>query len=119
MPGTTTEDLLSNTDFIVFVAGVFPFLWATVEFTRRVRVGESFGTGTDSIVIGMEDSPADSRGRRVLGKGALVTAAILFVSAFATLAVVGYSVVTSEAPSEDDFRAFLDAKEAAAAAAAQ
>merc|ERR1711939_1298572 len=89
-----------NKDFLVFLAGIFPFAWATVEFWRRIAVGESFGTGTDSIVIGMDDSPADSRGRRVLGKGALVTAIILFTLAFGTIGFVLYSVASSGAPPE-------------------
>jgi hypothetical protein len=75
--------------------------------------GESFGTGSDRVIIGMEDSPSDSRGTRVLGRGALVTAYVLFVCAFATLAVVGYSVATSEAPSQEA----LAAVNAAAASA--
>ena len=67
--------------------------------------GESFGTGTDSVIIGMEDSPSDSRGIRVLGRGALITAYCLFVIAFGTLGVVLYSVVTSEVPTEEVFAA--------------
>lgn len=91
----TTAALSVNTDLLVFLAGVFPFAWATVEFWRRVIVGESFGTGTDSVIIGMDDSPADSRGRRVLGKGALVAAIVLFTISFGTIGIVLYSVVTS------------------------
>ena len=60
--------------------------------------GESFGTGTDRVIIGMDDSPSDSRGTRVLGRGALVTAYVLFVCAFGTLAAVGHLVATLEAP---------------------
>ena len=67
--------------------------------------GESFGTGSDRVIIGMEDSPKDSRGTRVLGKGALITAYVLFVLAFGTLALIGYSVLTSEAPSDEAIRA--------------
>ena len=78
--------------------------------------GESFGTGSDRVVIGMEDSPKDSRGVRVLGKGALITAYTLFVIAFGTLGVVLYSVVTSEVPTEE---AFAAAATAAAAAVQQ
>lgn len=96
----TIQSLPQNKDFWVFVAGIFPFAWATIEFWRRIAVGESFGTGKDSIVIGMDDSPADSRGRRVLGKGALVTAVLLFAVAFGTIALVLVSVVTSGAPPE-------------------
>ena len=91
---------LQNTDFWVFVAGVFPFAWATVEFWRRIAFGEAFGTGSDSVVIGMDDSPADSRGRRVLGKGALTVAYILFILSFGTIGIVLYSVISSDAPPE-------------------
>jgi hypothetical protein len=37
-------------------------------------------------------------GRKVLGKGALVTAYILFAIAFGTLGIVLYSVISSDAP---------------------
>jgi hypothetical protein len=97
---TTIQSLVYNHDFWIFLAGIFPFAWATVEFWRRIAVGESFGTGRDSIVIGMDDSPADSRGRRVLGKGALVTAVVLFTLAFGTIGIVLFSVVTSEVAPE-------------------
>ena len=97
---STIQSFVHNRDFWVFVAGIFPFAWATVEFWRRIAFGESFGTGRDSIVIGMDDSPADSRGRRVLGKGALATAVFLFTVAFGTLAIVLFSVLTSDAPPE-------------------
>lgn len=95
---STVQSFVSNVDFWVFIAGIFPFAWATVEFWRRIAVGESFGTGRDSIIIGMDDSPADSRGRRVLGKGALATALVLFTLAFGTIGIALVSVLTSEAP---------------------
>ena len=63
-------------------------------------MGESFGTGSDQVIIGTEDSPADSRGRRVLGKGALITAYVLFTVAFGTIGIVLYSVVSSGSPPE-------------------
>lgn len=81
--------------------------------------GESFGTGTDSIVIGMDDMPSDSRGRRVLGKGALITAYTLFVIAFGTLAIVGYSVVTSAPPPSAEEFASMAAAAAASASDVQ
>ena len=122
--------------WIVFGVGVFPFAVATIEFWRRVRVGEAFGTGKDSVVfqnelrqqqrqpssstdttvtndnddnpavptkemttIGQDDvSPLNSRGRRVLGTDALITAIVLFVVSFGTLGIVLYSVTTSEPP---------------------
>jgi hypothetical protein len=94
--GGVWENLFANnTDFWIFLVGIFPFAWATVEFWRRIMFGESFGTGTDSVVIGMDDAPADSRGRRLLGRGALITAYILFVIAFGTIGIVLYSVVSS------------------------
>jgi hypothetical protein len=96
---TTTVFIFQNTDTWVFLAGVFPFAWATVEFWRRVMKGESFGTSTDSIVIiGKDDAPTESRGRRVLGKGALITAYVLFAIAFGTIGVVLYSVLSSAPP---------------------
>jgi hypothetical protein len=102
---TTTNNflmlLLQNTNVWVFVIGVVPFAWATVEFWRRIIVGEPFGTGKDSVVfsfIGKDDAPQESRGRRVLGKGALLTAYFLFVLAFGTMAVVLYSVGSSAPP---------------------
>jgi hypothetical protein len=91
----TTSNIFLNPDVWVFLAGVFPFAWATVEFWRRVMGGEAFGTGSDQVIIGMDDSPADSRGRRVLGRGALITAYVLFTIAFGTIGIVLYSVVSS------------------------
>ncbi|GMI27719.1 hypothetical protein TeGR_g11568 [Tetraparma gracilis] len=75
-------------DALVFLAGVLPFAWAAVEFWRRIAAGASFGTGKDSVIIGKDDSPADSRGRKVLGKGALAVAYALF-------AIAGGAVVVS------------------------
>jgi hypothetical protein len=91
-----------NIDFWVFVAGVFPFAWATVEFWRRIMFGEPFGTGKDSVIIGMDDAPSESRGRRVLGRGALITAYVLFVIAFGTIGIVLYSVLSSPPLGPDD-----------------
>jgi hypothetical protein len=96
---------LSTRDtWIIFIAGVIPFAVATVEFWRRVRVGEAFGTGKDSVVfspavIGKDNvSPLNSRGRRVLGTDALITAIVLFVISFGTLGIVLYAVITSSPP---------------------
>ena len=82
------QGLLQNSDVWVFLIGVFPFAWATVEFWRRIAFGEPFGTGSDSVIIGTDNAPTDSRGSRVLGKGALAIAYFLFASAFATFAVL-------------------------------
>uniref|UniRef100_A0A7R9WPQ8 Uncharacterized protein n=1 Tax=Craspedostauros australis TaxID=1486917 RepID=A0A7R9WPQ8_9STRA len=92
---STVTDLAQNSDVWVFVVGIIPFAWATVEFWRRIAFGEAFGTGSDSVIIGMEDAPQDSRGRRVLGQDALITAYILFALAFGTLGIVLYAVVSS------------------------
>jgi hypothetical protein len=97
----TDVPLWQNSDVWIFVAGVFPFAWATVEFWRRVMGGKVFGTGTDSIIIGIDDSPKDSRGARVLGKDALITAYILFTIAFGTLGVTIYSVISSSPVPEE------------------
>lgn len=103
--GDETGLLLSNQAIIAtFVIGLVPFAVATVEFWRRIAVGDSFGTGKDSVVIiGEDDAPLSSRGRRVLGKGALVTAYILFGLAAAVLAIVLYAVISSgtTAPSQE------------------
>mmetsp|Transcript_15686 Transcript_15686/g.16961 ORF Transcript_15686/g.16961 Transcript_15686/m.16961 type:complete len:206 (-) Transcript_15686:189-806(-) len=96
----------NNVNSIIFFLGLVPFAWATVEFWRRISVGESFGSGTDSIIIsttiGVDGSPTDSRGQRVLGKGALLTAYTIFIIAFATLGIVGYSILSSPPPSQED-----------------
>ena len=113
--GISMNELFSNNDFKIFLAGIFPFMWATIEFWRRIMFGESFGTGTDSIVIiGSNDSPQDSRGSRVLGKGALTVAYTIFVVAFGTLGVVGYSVLSSTPPSQEDLNNAIAASTAAA-----
>jgi hypothetical protein len=95
---TLSTNFFQNKDTWIFLAGVFPFAWATVEFWRRIMFGEPFGTGTDSVIIGMDDAPQDSRGRRVLGQGALITAYVLFVFAFGTIGIVLYSVLSSAPP---------------------
>ena len=90
-----------NSDTWIFVVGIIPFVWASIEFWRRIAFGEPFGTGSDQIVIiGEDDSPTNSRGRRVLGKGALVVAYILFAISFATIGIVFYSIVSSTPPPE-------------------
>lgn len=92
--------LTDETNVAVFVVGLIPFAWATIEFWRRIAVGASFGTGDDSVVIiGDDDNPTSSRGRRVLGKGALVVAYVLFGIAAATVAIAVYSVVSSDSVS--------------------
>jgi len=109
---TAAASWWTNSDVWVFIAGIFPFAWATIEFWRRIAVGESFGTGSDSVVIiGEDDVPESSRGRRVLGKGALVTAYILFAIAAGVLVLTLYTVITNDIPTPEDLAA------AAAAAA--
>lgn len=100
----TAASLATNPDVWIFLAGIFPFGWATYEFWRRIAGGESFGTGTDSVVfttIGEDGNVDSSRGARVLGKGALIVAYVLFTVAAAVLAVVLYTVITSDAPPAD------------------
>uniref|UniRef100_A0A8J9T8K0 Uncharacterized protein n=1 Tax=Phaeodactylum tricornutum TaxID=2850 RepID=A0A8J9T8K0_PHATR len=93
---------------LIFVAGLVPFVWATVEFWRRIAVGESFGTGSDSIVIiGEDDAPESSRGRRVLGKGALFTAYVLFTISAAVLGIVLFSVLATDTVSFEEYSAGL------------
>jgi hypothetical protein len=84
-----------NKDVWVFIAGLIPFGWATVEFWRRIAVGEPFGTGKDSVYIGKDNVPSESRGRQTLDRGAFVVAYILFGLAAGAIGLTLYSVVTS------------------------
>ena len=90
---------LQNVNVWVFIAGLIPFGWATVEFWRRIAVGEPFGTGKDSVYIGKDNVPNESRGRRVLDRGAFLVAYLLFGIAAATIGITVYSVL-STAPLE-------------------
>jgi hypothetical protein len=103
---SATADLsLHNSDVVVFIAGIIPFVWATIEFWRRIAVGEPFGTSKDSVVIvrptskittiGQDGNPSQSRGRQTLGQGALIVAYILFGVASGVILLTLYSVVTS------------------------
>jgi len=100
------KPLSDTTNIIVFLVGIFPFIWATVEFWRRIAVGLPFGTGSDSILIrpeqetittiGEDNNPVSSRGRQVLGKGALAVAYFLFAVAAFSVGIAVLSVVTSD-----------------------
>ena len=91
-----TNDLsLANKDVIVFLAGITPFAWATVEFWRRIAVGEPFGTGTDSVYIGKDNAPNQSRGRQTLDSGAFLVAYVLFGIAAGVIGLTLYSVMSS------------------------
>jgi hypothetical protein len=101
------EQLSPTTTIIVFIVGITPFLWATYEFWRRIAFGESFGTGSDSVVIprldevliiGEDNNPNSSRGRRTLDKGALTVAYVLFAVAAGTVAIAVASIVTGPQP---------------------
>jgi len=95
------EDALSkSTTVYVFIVGIIPFAWATVEFWRRIAVGESFGSGKGSVVIsiGEDDTPNKSRGRQTLGKGALVVAYILFCVAALSIFIAIASVLSTPPP---------------------
>jgi hypothetical protein len=102
------EQLSTTTNILVFIIGIIPFLWATYEFWRRIAVGASFGTGSDSviipspfaddddmIIIGEDNNPNSSRGRRTLDRGALTVAYVLFAVAAGSVAIAVGSVVTS------------------------
>ncbi|GMH87849.1 hypothetical protein TrVE_jg6820 [Triparma verrucosa] len=75
------------------VVCLVPFAWATYEFWTRIANGQQFGTGKDSITIGIPDDPKKSRGTRVLGQGALNTAYVLFAISGFVLAVSFYSAL--------------------------
>mmetsp|Transcript_13272 Transcript_13272/g.28611 ORF Transcript_13272/g.28611 Transcript_13272/m.28611 type:complete len:217 (-) Transcript_13272:78-728(-) len=80
--GITTEDT------IVFILGCVPFVWAGIEFWRRIAVGDPFGTGRDSVIINDTSGNRPQPVRRVLGKDAIIAARILFALAFASGALV-------------------------------
>ena len=112
-PPPSVEPLSNTANVVVFIIGLIPFGWATVEFWRRIAVGATFGTGKDSVVIpkpqdvlldddgnplitiGEDNNPTSSRGRQVLGKDALIVAYLLFGIAAASVAIAIYSVVTA------------------------
>lgn len=80
--GITTEDT------IVFVLGCVPFVWAGVEFWRRIAVGDPFGTGSDSVFINDTSGNRTRAVRRVLGADAIFAARVLFAIAGISLASV-------------------------------
>jgi hypothetical protein len=91
-----TDSMLSDSVNIgVFVTGLIPFIWATIEFWRRIAIGKPFGTGKDSVFIGEDMDPSSSRGRRTLGRGALIIAYILFAAAAFFIFISLYSVLTT------------------------
>lgn len=92
-----TGMLSKQTAITVFIVGLVPWTVATFEFWRRIAVGASFGTSDPVVIIGEDDNPASSRGRQVLGKGALVTAYAIFTVVAVVLGLVVYSVLTTTA----------------------
>ena len=96
--------LSKETTILVFIIGVIPFIIATYEFWRRIAVGATFGTGSDSVVfptttIGNDNDPTSSRGKQILGQDSLITAYIIFTTVAIVLGIVLYAVVTSPIPS--------------------
>lgn len=101
---STASSLPPSTIVAVFVAGLIPFVVATIEFWRRIAVGAEFGTGTAGRVvfnttatttIGEDDAPMSSRGRRILGQDALIAAYVLFGISALVVGLVLYSLVTT------------------------
>ena len=96
--------LSKETTILVFIIGVIPFIIATYEFWRRIAVGATFGTGSDSVVfptttIGNDNDPTSSRGKQILGQDSLITAYIIFTTVAIVMGIVLYAVVTSPIPS--------------------
>jgi hypothetical protein len=91
--------LSKETTTIIFIIGIIPFIIATYEFWRRIAIGATFGTGTDSIVfpttIGEENAPSSSRGKQVLGQDSLIAAYVIFTTVAIVLGIVFYAVLTS------------------------
>lgn len=108
LQNTQIEQLSPETTVAVFIIGVIPFVWATIEFWRRIAVGASFGTGSDSVVIprpdddfitiGEDGNPESSRGRRTLDKGALTVAYVLFAVAAGSVGIALMSVLMGPRP---------------------
>lgn len=71
-------------DTFIFVLGCVPFVWAGIEFWRRIAVGDPFGTGSDSVIINDTSGNRKTPVRRVLGQDAILAARILFGLAFAS-----------------------------------
>lgn len=86
--GEFTPRGVTPEDTVVFVLGCIPFLWATVEFWRRIAVGDAFGTGADSVIINDTSGGRKNPVRRVLGKDAIIAARILFALAFGSVVLV-------------------------------
>ena len=87
-------------DSVIFVIGCVPFVWAGIEFWRRIAVGDPFGTGTDSVIINDTSGNRPKPVRRVLGTDAIIAARILFALAFASgvlVVIAGVDVVGSSA----------------------
>lgn len=97
MMDTTSVGASHTSDVAIFIIGVIPFLWATVEFWRRITLQLPFGTGNDSAFfsIGEDNNPSSSRGQRMLGKGALIVAYILFGMAASVVGISLLSVILS------------------------
>ena len=87
-PPTFEPRGITPEDTVIFVLGCVPFVWAGIEFWRRIAVGDSFGTGTDSVVILDSSGNRPKPVRRVLGTDAIIAARILFGIAFASAALV-------------------------------
>ena len=75
-------------DTVVFIIGSVPFVWATIEFWRRIAFGESFGTGKDSVIINDTSGKRKKPQQRVLGQDAITAAYILFALAGASAVLV-------------------------------
>jgi len=100
-PSVPVEQLTNTQTIVVFIIGIIPFLWASVEFWRRIAVGASFGTTKDSVVIPRPgDKIEDNQGnaRTVLGQDALAVAYILFALAIGAVGLAVASVVTTGLP---------------------
>jgi hypothetical protein len=92
---SSSSALSKSTAIAIFVVGLIPFAIATVEFWRRIANRERFGTNDPIYFIGEDDNPTSSRGRRILGTDALVTAYIIFAIVAVVLGIVIASVLTS------------------------
>lgn len=85
-------------DSVIFVIGCIPFVWAGIEFWRRIAVGDPFGTGVDSVIIEDSSGNRPKPVRRVLGQDAIIAARLLFFFAILSGLLVipaAYDVLTT------------------------
>lgn len=103
LPASLTAENIK--DISIFMVGTVPFVWAGIEFNRRVLNNEGFGTSLNRVFFAWPDDDDDdelnnnnNNNTIVLGKSALSLAYLLFGSAFLITAISIISITTSAKP---------------------